>query len=345
MKAARLSFVSALAGAAMLVAAPSASGDSVVLRNGDLISGTVIHKGGDTLKINTDYAGDIEVSWGSVATITLDHPLPIVLEGEERPVQATLSAAEVGRALLHKEGSAGEQDIDLARVTRIAPLPEETAHGVSHTATINVSGAATRGNSTSEQFTGAGSFAARARDHRYYVEGTINRATDSGTVSAYNWLLSGHYDHYFDPHHFTYGRGSLERDRFKDIDLRSTLGGGVGVQLLDSDTTELSVRGGMDYVAARYIANPNEYYPALGWGLNFSHWFWSHRVQAFHSQEGFWNLNDTSKVTLRTRSGVRVPVTKQTTANVQLNVDWERRPPPGRKSTDETLLFGAGYHW
>jgi hypothetical protein len=31
--------------------------------------------------------------------------------------------------------------------------------------------------------------------------------------------------------------------------------------------------------------------------------------------------------------------------SAQLNLDWERKPAPGTKSTDSTLLFGADYAW
>jgi hypothetical protein len=32
-------------------------------------------------------------------------------------------------------------------------------------------------------------------------------------------------------------------------------------------------------------------------------------------------------------------------ASLQLNVDWEHDPEPGRDATDSTLLLGLGYAW
>jgi hypothetical protein len=40
-----------------------------------------------------------------------------------------------------------------------------------------------------------------------------------------------------------------------------------------------------------------------------------------------------------------MPLLQRISASVQLNVDWERRPAPGRHSTDTTLLFGVNYAW
>ena len=39
----------------------------------------------------------------------------------------------------------------------------------------------------------------------------------------------------------------------------------------------------------------------------------------------------------------RVPLVERLNATAQLNVDWERRPSPGRVSTDSTLLLGVDY--
>ena len=89
----------------------------------------------------------------------------------------------------------------------------------------------------------------------------------------------------------------------------------------------------------------DEQYPSLGWGVKFSHKLDSYHAELFHEQDGFWNITNTSQITLRTRSGLRVPLMAGITATSQLNVDWERSPTAGRKSTDSMLLFGLGYEW
>ena len=80
-------------------------------------------------------------------------------------------------------------------------------------------------------------------------------------------------------------------------------------------------------------------YPALGWGVKLAWQPW------FHEQEGFWNLEDTAAVLFRSKTGLRLPLLKGLGVSAQLNLDWERKPAPGRKSTDSTLLFGIDYAW
>lgn len=129
---------------------------------------------------------------------------------------------------------------------------------------------------------------------------------------------------------------SLEHDRPKDLDLRRTLGAGYGMQVFESHSVSLSVRGGLD-----------ERYPAFGWGIKASFSPRSSELEFFHEQEGFWNLADTEVVVLRSRSGIRVPVIGRLKARAELKLDWERRPSPGHRSTDSgsTMISSAAAAW
>jgi hypothetical protein len=69
------------------------------------------------------------------------------------------------------------------------------------------------------------------------------------------------------------------------------------------------------------------------------------RAELFHEQDGYWSLEDSGDVKVRTRTGLRVPLVDGLTASAQVNVDWAAEPEPGRRATDSTLLLGVGYTW
>ena len=147
------------------------------------------------------------------------------------------------------------------------------------------------------------------------------------------------------PPGYCYGRASLQNNRYSDLRLRSTLGGGYGFQFIDTEHTKLSLRGGLDYVALDRLAGQDQSYPAAGWGVKFSHRMEALPLELFHEHDGFISLEDTNDVTLRSRSGLRMPIAGGLDASLQLNVDWERSPAAGRESTDASLLVGVGYRW
>ncbi|MBU0614393.1 hypothetical protein KJ766_03890, partial [Patescibacteria group bacterium] len=56
-----------------------ATGDEILLKNGDQISGKIIKKEGEKIYINTSYAGEIAILWKEVTSITTDEPIEILL--------------------------------------------------------------------------------------------------------------------------------------------------------------------------------------------------------------------------------------------------------------------------
>src|SRR5690606_10352507 len=79
----------------LLSIARAAYADQVILKNGDIISGTVINKSGDTLTFNTAYAGDIKINWKEISTLSTDKPVATLLD-DDSYLNSSLLPAESG---------------------------------------------------------------------------------------------------------------------------------------------------------------------------------------------------------------------------------------------------------
>lgn len=206
---------------------------------------------------------------------------------------------------------------------------------VAYSGRVTLSAAYTRGNTQDERVNGDGEFTARAREYGYAFSALVDHRDEPATGANTAWRTGANYDRFLEADRFIYTRGSLEHDRAKDVDRRTAVGAGYGTELLRG----LSVRGGLDHVRVERLVAPDESYPALGWGVKAAN------APFFHEHDGFWNLEDTDAVLVRSKTGLRMPLIDRLSASVQLNVDWERRPAPGRRSTDSTLLVGMDYAW
>ena len=300
--------------------------DEVVLKNGDRLSGKVLHLAGGKLGFATAYAKRIELDWSEVAHLGTDAPVAVVRRGEKEAASVRLTP-----------------DARLEDIVFINPKPHESGLGTSYSGRAALAASYVRGNAESERFYGDAELTARAHAYRYTVSGKAERRADPLAGSNLAWLGAANYDRFVGEKRFLYVRGSLEHDRAKDIDRRSALGGGYGAQLVESERASVSLRGGLDYVAVQRSRAADERYPALGWALKAEAKPWGARLQAFHEHEGFWNLEDTAQLFLRSKTGLRMPLVERLSATAQLNVDWERRPAPGRKAADTTLLLGIDY--
>lgn len=336
-----------------------ARADTLLLHNGDRLTGRVLHMSPSTLTFETTWAGEMRIPRYEIRAIETDKPVTVLRERTGRTESATLKPADDGRLLLVSERraddpAAGGADgamppaavrIAITRLRYINPKPEESGEGASYAGRVTLSGSSAHGSDTGERVYAEGDFSARAHDWRYAVNGKLLRARDAASDTASNWLLSANHDRFLDDEGFVYLRGSAERDRFRDIAGRLTIGAGYGRQLIDTGRTTLSLRGGVEGISVRRIAGPDESAPALGWGMNFTHRLDLLSAEIFHDQQGFRTLGSEGHLTLRSRSGLRLPLASGLTASLQLNFAWESDPAPGRAGADTTWLFGLGYAW
>jgi hypothetical protein len=299
--------------ALLCLASWTASADEIRLSNGDRISGEIKARAGDRLVVQTEYAGELSVRLSDIHSVS------------------------IGDAL------GDSHEIGPLEVATLDPAVYKARREVAYAGRALVSIAYARGNTDSDQVHLDGDFTARARDYRYNLSGRVDRRSEPLVDATTAWLGSATYDRFLSERRFAYLRGSLEHDRAKDIDRRASVGAGYGVQLLEEPAASLSVRAGLDHVSVERFFGPREEYPAFGWGIKAALSPWDLRLQLFHEQEGFWNLEETDVVVVRSKTGLRVPLIERLNATAQLNLDWERQPAPGRRSTDSTLLLGVDY--
>lgn len=334
--------VGALAVAAAV--APGAVADQVLMRNGDRLSGKIVNKGPDKITLQTPYGGAIGLPWSEVTAIQTESPARVLL-GDGTDLTGIVAPAGDGAIEVRNAAGGGARRVPLAAVAFVNPTAEQSGEGWVSRGRVGVGLTDSSGNSDTQRLYGEADVTLRAQAQRLSFGGRINRAADTGTLTASNWLARAGYDRFVREKLYWYGRTSFEHDRFKDLELRSAVGGGLGYQVFDGPRLSLSVQAGPDYVWLNRSDGGNERFAAAGWGLRAGYWIVEERLQAFHTQEGFIALSSDGSTLVRTQTGLRAPIYAGLDANLQLDLDWESDPAPGRASTDRTWIVGIGYGW
>jgi putative salt-induced outer membrane protein YdiY len=333
---------------AILALALSVSGtavaDSVTLRNGDRLTGTIVRKENGTLILKTSYAGEVKIKWGEVAALRTDQPVEIQLSDGSH-FRARLAGGGEGAAAVEPAAAGRAPNVPFATIAFINPTPEQSGRGVTYKRRVNLAANLVRGNTDSGRVYAEGEFVARAKSYRYRFWGQGTRASEDSNTTESNWRATASYDWFVRQKEFVYGRMSFEQDKFRDLKLRAQVGGGLGYQFLETKDIELSAQLGPDFVRAMSYGEPDESFVAASFGLHYSQWLWSRAAQIYFDQTGFWNLQTTSDVVIHANTGVRVPLAGGLQATTQVKVDWDNDPAPGTESTDTTLLLGLGYEW
>lgn len=347
----RFVFILAVVVFCTLPAAP-VHADVVVMRNGDRITGKAEHKTGDLLSFETSYAGTLILKWSDIVSLTTDKPVTLVI-GNERLVSGKLSpGSKQGRAEFApttapaaKADFVAPRDLPLDTVRFLNPTVDESGKGILWSGRVNAGGAAASGNSTNSALHVDVDITGRARHYRILGGGEFNHATDHDQETVSNARARAEFDRFYQKKMFSYTRATFEHDKFKALELRSTLGGGLGYQFFESTPLNLSVQGGFDYVDVNNMDVPNDQYFAAAWVLRYDQKPWNWNIQFFHQQDGTVSVESPSNVVLHTQTGVRAPLGGGINATLQYNFDWNNRPPEGRVDADRTLLFTLGYAW
>ena len=317
--------------------------DTVKLKNGDVLTGTVIKKETDKLVFKTKYTGEIKIIWSEIATLNTDKPVKVVL-ADDSSFDATLQKRSLGRVKVINAGLKMSKVLELKDVSYINPSPKVSGKGVSWKGHANLGGAITQGNSDTSLVRFDAEAIARSKKNRLTLGGNVNRGKSNGENTEFNSKGYAQLDHFLSKKWYIYANGSLEHDKFRDISLRSNVGLGSGYQIYEQSDLNLSVEGGLNYVNVDYNQAEDESYASGRWALKYDQLLFAN-VKFFHQHEVLVSLEDTADTLVFTKTGLRVPIAENLNASTQLNVDYNNQPADNRERLDKTLLFSLGYGW
>lgn len=330
-----------MVGLGLLLGGQTALADTVEMKNGDRITGRIISKSGETLKVSTGY-GELQLQWEQVARLTSDDAVELMLD-DKSLVSGSISTDADGRLRLRLATDSEDLQIDPLRISYINPPPDVSGKGVKVKARTNAGAAVYKGNTDTLTLHLDGEGVIRSIHNRYTLGAVYNYSEEKGGKTADNLNIYGKYDHFFTDNLYAYLSGSIYKDRFKDLHLRSTVGPGLGYQFYESDRTNLFAEAGATYLHKNYISQPDENNASGRWSLQFDHHLIRSRLQLFHNQEFLMGLKDLKEMLLRTQTGLRIPLYKGVNTGFQFNFDWERTPAAGTKQSDYGYLFTLGY--
>ena len=275
----------------VFLAAVSASmADSVTLRNGDHLSGTIVTSDGKDLTLKTDYAGEIKISWSAVKEVSSDKALYVV-SADNKTVTGVITTD--GTNLIVHTTSSGEVQVPFAKITVVRSADLQAAYEKSlHPSLIegwksgvNIGLAIARGNSdTTSLSSGFTADRKTLNDELTIYESSIyssNGGVNSGTTA--NSILGGiKYDRNFTKRLFGFVSGDFTHDELQGLNLRSIYSGGLGWHWINHPNTTLDFLGGINYTRETYSSsttatttgvNVNRNLPGITTGEVFMHKF------------------------------------------------------------------------
>ena len=313
--------------------------DEIHLKNGDRISGEILSMKDNKLTVKTSYAGEIGIRWSEVVNVKTDQEISVILNNGYL-VRGRTQDAEQGKVRLSSAMTGKSEMIAVADVKAV-----NVKERLKIKARANVGINSIRGNSNQDTTHFDGELILRTAENRYTAGGDLNRTEDSGKAIEDNSLGYLKYDYFISKKWFAYANASFETDKLVDLNLRSIYGVGSGYQFLETPMNNLYVEAGINYVTEDYMTISDEKFTSGRWAVSYDRYFLNRAFQFFHFHEGYGSFQQTNDWFIKSRTGIRVPLFTGFNASLQLNMDWDNDPPPGKKRFDRALMFTLGYQF
>ncbi len=346
-----------LAGVFLAFVTSYVSGDSIVLSNGDRVTGQVTDSTDGKMTVKSELMGDVVIDIKDIVSIETDEPLPttfadgekvvgkIATEGEQVKITRD-NQSQVTRTLSALEGirdadnqQAYERELERQRNpgwldfwSIEAELGVAAAKGNADTTTIN-SGALVRRTTGFDRTT-------LVFEQIYSTQ----RTTEAfGTIA--NAISGGvRYERNISTGLFVYTGASFDIDEFQDLDLRTVLGGGLGWHVIRSDRHTWDVGGGGNWNREKFstglLRNSGE--------VNFyeeSDHKLTRALRAYHGFYFFPNLSERGEYRFRVRAGVDFNLNSHLALTIVLSDKFLSNPLPGNKRNDLMYSTGIQFRW
>ena len=231
--------------------------DRIVLKNGDRLSGTIVQSDETELVIKTEFAGEVKVVADAIESIMSDDPVYVTLADGQTLVGSVDSS---GGQVRMTTPEAGQVEFQRQSIRTIRSADAQAAWEAENerlrnpglmdlwSGTLDAGLSLTRGNAETSTFSlGMNAVRATARD-RFSVYASSLRASNSTTgvtLQTANAVRGGlRYDLDLSDGVFAFGLTDLEFDEFQQLDLRLTVGGGLGWHTRRTDRFLFDVFGG-----------------------------------------------------------------------------------------------------
>lgn len=314
--------------------------DEILLKNGSRLIGDVVDSRDGVVKIKTDFAGTLSVKLDQIVSVNTDAPVVLLMEDKTVVKDDSLTIKEEQLVL-----STTGQSYPVEQLSVVNPQPWELGHGYRWTGIVSAALVRERGNSDTDELDYKVDSVWRSTRDRYTFGANGEMDESDGVKTADNWQVTGKYDYFLRDPNYIGLLTFVEKDKFRDLDLRYLIGPYLGRQFYDEPIFSLNGELGFSYVTEEYNVAEDDEYGASNWTLHASSNYLGHDSSLYFDQLGVWNLEDTSDVIVNSTFGLSFPLVWRLEVAAELLLEYDSGAVDNVDDMDQTYRFRVGYKW
>ena len=328
----------------LLLAGFSTAADRVELTDGSVIIGKLLSAEGGKFKVETAFAGTIEIAQDKIQNFSTDEAVNVGLKagsavlGKVAAVGSDITIAADGgvmNATPAKVSAVWRAGADSPATRQAKEAAAKAERKWAYEAGVAISGR----QGTTNKYGSVLSLKATlesSQDKLIFALGA-EQADDNGVETANRQSASVDYSSFFNANSVWFARTSLEKDAIKALDYRSSTAFGLGRKLIKKDVQDLEFRLGVNYLFESYTNGVKFDAPGLDMSLIHVYHFKTSQVNnVLNYNPAF---TDFGNYRIHHESTFETPIAaSQWKLKVGLSNDYLSKPQPGIKAFD-TLYF------
>lgn len=313
-----------------------ASADEIVMDNGVRIKGTVTNMTGDLLTLSSDYSEPIKLKTSKITSITTDNPVEIQMKNGE-VLKGNLITGADGILAVDQVAGRGRVVIDVKNISSINPPPVKQWSG-----SVVAAGNYQTGNTERSAFRLGAEAVRRSDNDRFSMRFQYDISEEKDTLSSRSFYGSLKYDYFFTKKFYGYLGVELLNDKFKDLNLRTIVGPGVGYQIWDDPRKALALEAGLTYFSEDYkIANDKSWISAR-LAANYRYKI-TETIMFTNNLVLYPSLEKISDFSLRNEAALSTALGSGWSMKLANILEYDNTPAVGIKNTDSNFLLGLQY--
>jgi putative salt-induced outer membrane protein YdiY len=305
-------------------------GDTIVLSNGDMLTGTITRLSKSRITIDTEYGKALSIEWERVVGIETETFCFVELKDEEE-IRVKIIADHEGWRLEDEKG-------EIRTITKEGIQRFSRKKPQYWTLEFDLSYQLTSGNTTSDDFRTALNVKKKKQKYELIFAGSYAQAETEDEILADRWDLLHKYDHLMTKKIYRRGFLFFERDKVRDIDRRFQAGPAIGYRFYDTETLRLSSDMGTLRDETKYENGDSDSEFKGLWNVEFFFIFFSDVKfeEAFRWVQGFDKEEDYE---ITSETSLSVPLGGGFSLKASVIERYDNQPQAGLKKNDLTSIL------
>ncbi|MDX1681448.1 MAG: DUF481 domain-containing protein [Akkermansiaceae bacterium] len=322
----------------------SAQADTILMKNGDRLSGEVLSKTKTSVNFKTSYAGTLLIQMDEVSELRFDEA-EVLLKTDGATVDILGANFDQGQIRIEPADGSREYEMAAEEVEHIVPEPWRLGQGGKFTGEVNLALEFEDGNSESEELDLDYRMTYRRVDDRFRALGDLEMDSNNGVQSKQDWSTTLKYDRFMTDRLYGSMIASVRQEKYEGLDLRTTVGPALGYQFIEKEDENLLVELGVLWTDEQFNNSEDQSYWGPGWRLEYDNLLFEDRVKFYHRQTGTQSMSGEGDLFWQAQTGLGFPMWGGMVLSSEHEIEYDGGPAGGADKIDNTLRLKLGYQW